>query len=205
MGTRLRGKTVWLGATLLLGLSACAPSRPPPIPAAPKPAPPPPEQRVFVRIDADNPTAKLVEERKDNDVPVCAAPCNRVISVKRGARYHVDAFGARPTWSFDLYSPYDPVVWLDVKTTSQSTHDTIYRIFLGTIIVGGALMLTGAIGTPFAEEKNTQTALSATGFAGLMLLLPISGALGGISTAYSTSNVTFKDPRTRPDLRDLVR
>ncbi|MDC3960371.1 hypothetical protein [Polyangium jinanense] len=77
--------------------------------------------------------------------------------------------------------------------------------FLATIIAGGALMLTGAIGTPFAEEKGTQTALSVVGFTGLVLLLPVSSVLGGVSTAYSTSNVTFKDPRTRPDLRERIR
>ena len=48
---------------------------------------------------------------------VCAAPCNRVIAVRKDAWYHVEAFAARPTRSFDLYSPQDPVVWLDVKTT----------------------------------------------------------------------------------------
>ncbi|MDI3292118.1 hypothetical protein [Polyangium sp. 15x6] len=201
----LRGKTVCLGATLLLGLAACAPPRRPSSPPKPESVAAAPEQRVFVRIDADHPAAKLVEERKDNDVPVCAAPCNRVISVRKGARFHVEAFGARPTWSLDLYSPQDPVVWLDVKTTSQSTHDALYRVFLGTIIAGGALMLTGAIGTPFAEEKGTQTALSAVGFTGLVLLLPVSSVLGGISAGHSTSKVTFKDPRTRPDLRERIR
>jgi hypothetical protein len=205
MSFDLRGKTVCLGVTLLLGQAACAPPPRPPVPPKLEIAAAAPEQKVFVRIDADHPAAKLVEQRKDQDVPVCAAPCNRVIPVRQGARLHVEAFGARPTTSFELYSPQDPVVWLDVKTTQQSTHDTIYRIFLGTLITGGALMLTGVIGTPLAEEKGTQTALAATGFTGLILLLPVSGILGGISAAYSTSNLTFKDPRTRPDLREKIR
>ncbi|MRG92231.1 hypothetical protein [Polyangium spumosum] len=190
--------------TLLVGLCACAPSRPP-LPAAPMPAASPPEQRVFVRIDADHPTAKLVEAREENDVPVCDAPCNRVIPVRKGARYHVEAFAARPTRSFELYSPHDPVVWLDVKTTAQSKYDTIHRIFIATVITSSALVLTGAIGTPLAEAKSTQAAFSATGFAGLVLLLPVSAVLGGISLAHSTSNLTFKDPRTRPDLRGRIR
>ncbi|MDI1480910.1 hypothetical protein [Polyangium sp. y55x31] len=205
MTSVLHGKTVCLGATLLLGLVACAPPRRPPSGPRPESVAVVPEQRVFVRIDADHPAAKLVEERNDNDVPVCAAPCERVIPVRKGASFHVEASGAGPTRSFDLYSPQDPVVWLDVKTTPQSTHDTLYRVFIGTIIAGGALMLTGAIGAPFVEDKGAQTAFSAVGFTGLVLLLPISAVLGGVSNAYSTSDVTFKDPRTQPDLRERVR
>ncbi|MDC0747609.1 hypothetical protein [Polyangium mundeleinium] len=200
-----RGKTVCLSATLLLAMAGCSSPLRPPKPAAPPSAPAAPEQHVHVRIDADQPAATLVEERRDQDVPACAAPCDRVIPVRKGARFHVEALGARPTSSFELFSPQDPVVWLDVKTTSQATYDTLYRIFLGTMITGGALMLTGVIGVPLAEEKGAQTALSAVGFTGLVLLLPISGILGGISAAHSTSNVTFKDPRTRPDLRERIR
>ena len=200
-----RGKTVCASAMLLLTMTGCAPLRRPPLPAAPPGAPAAPEQHVHVRIDADRPAATLVEERRDQDVPACAAPCDRVIPVRKGARFHVEALGARPTSSFELYSPQDPVVWLDVKTSSQATYDTLYRIFLGTMITGGALMLTGVLGVPFAEEKGTQTALSAVGFTGLGLLLPVSGILGGIAGAYSTSKVTFKDPRTRPDLRERIR
>ncbi|MDI1452156.1 hypothetical protein [Polyangium sp. 6x1] len=201
----LPGKTVCLGTILLLGLAACAPPRRPSSPPRPASVAAAPEQRVFVRIDAESSTTKLVEEREDHDVPVCAAPCNRVIAVRKDAWYHVEAFAARPTRSFDLYSPQDPVVWLDVKTTRQSTYDTLYRVFLGTMIAGGALMLTGVIGAPFAEEKGAQTAFAAAGFTGLLLLLPVSAVLGGVSSAYSTSNVTFKDPRTRPDLREKIR
>ncbi|TKD09556.1 hypothetical protein [Polyangium fumosum] len=200
-----RGKTVCASAMLLLAMTACAPPRRPPSEPKPESVAAVPEQRVHVRLDADHPAAKLVEERKESDVPVCAVPCERVIPVRQDARFHVEALGARSTRSFYLYSPQDPVVWLDVKTTPQSTHDTLFRVFLGTMIAGGALLVAGAIGTPFAEEKGTQTAFSAVGFTGVVLLLPVSAILGGVATAYSTSNVTFKDPRTRPDLREKIR
>ena len=129
------------------------------------------------------------------ETPVCTAPCNRVLSVEKGARFHIRAPFARNTRSFELHSPQDPVVWLDYKATQSATHDAIYRVFVGTIVAGTALV----------ESDGARTTFSAAGAAGLVLALPVSTVFGLVVMAYSESDVTFLDPRRKPDLKAKIR
>jgi hypothetical protein len=164
-----------------------------------------PRQRVFVTIDADRKDAELVEDGQGCETPVCTAPCNRVLSVEKGARFHIRAPFARNTRSFELHSPQDPVVWLDYKATQSATHDAIYRVFVGTIVAGTALALAGATAVPLVESDGARTTFSAAGAAGLVLALPVSTVFGLVVMAYSESDVTFLDPRRKPDLKAKIR
>jgi len=195
-----------LAATGLLA-SACAPAMTPVAPAQAAKAPePPPSQRVYLSIDSDTSGAAFAESRPTCDMPICEAPCNRVITIKKDAQYRIIAPNAQSTRAFVLYSPQDPVVYLQYEGSPDSTNRVLRGFFLTTLLTGTVLMLGGLMGTPFVKDEETRTAFSAVGFTGLVLALPLgAGVLGPISGAYSESNLKFLDPATRPDLRDKVR
>jgi hypothetical protein len=195
-------KWVWLG--LLLGAAACAPPRPAKQPPKPK-LEEPRTQNVYVTIDVDRPAAKLVfVDRKGAESPVCDAPCNRVVPVIEGYRYHVELPESMPTRTFALFSPEDPVAWIDVKAQPKSTHDAIHAVFIACAVGGLILGLGAATAVPFVPDE-ARVPVSAVAAAGTVLALPISTILGVVGMQYSESDMRFRNPRERQDLRARFR
>lgn len=190
-------KWIWLG--FLLGSAACAPPQRAKTPPTPK-SEEPPTQKVYVTIDVDRPTAKLVSiDRQGLMTDVCEAPCNRVVPVIPGFRYRVDVPESMPSRVFALYSPEDPVAWIDVKAQPKSTHDAMYTLFLVSALGGLAVGLGAGVAVPLVSDESRST-VSAMAFTGMVFALPVSSILGIVSMGYSESDMRFRDPRERPDL-----
>lgn len=194
----------WLVLVGFVLLPGCTTPRAKPSPlVATKPDPA--MQRVYITVQADAADATLVETHGGRDTSVCVAPCNRTLNVGQALQYRVMGSQMMPTRTFGLYSPQDPVAWLDVEATKKSTHALFRGIFLTTIITGGVCTLAGIIATPIVTNESVRTGVSAVGFSGLVLMLPVGSVLGLLTNSYSQSNVKFHDPMTRPDLRELIR
>jgi hypothetical protein len=198
-----RGNSQWPVIAIVTSMSGCAApiAELPPLVAAKAG---PVSQRVYVTIDADTRDLALVETDQARDIRICFAPCNQTIDVRVGAQYRIIGSRMMPTRTFELYSPHDPIVWLDVEATKRSTNTAFRSIFLTTIIAGGVLTLTGFIATPIVKDETVRTGVSAVGLAGLVLALPVGSVLGLVSSSYSQSNVRFRDPTTRSDLQKMI-
>jgi hypothetical protein len=180
---------------------------PPPAPSAsarPTTGPTPPKvQRALVLLDAGRHPAKLIRVTRERGEEVaCDAPCNRVLELPEKAWFYVASPRSQATMLHQLYSPEDPVVWMKVRPTSTLGYRALHVSGIAAAAIGGALVLGALISIPWAKESQDGIhGAMFTGVAGI-LLTPSGGMMLLVSDVFlSHSELTFIDPRTRPDLK----
>lgn len=156
-------------------------------------------QDVHTHVDSPLVGAVLVKEGDGGGV-VCEAPCDRVVTVERGAQYSILAPHVLPTNTFTLYSKDDTHVWLD---HTPHTPGTLTALRIATITSGvlGLGLLIGAAGMAATSGPHTpeQDATNlGLGISGLIIGIPVAATFGGFTAAHADSDATFEDPELHP-------
>jgi len=186
------------------------PGYPPPgYPPYPAWGAPPPPRWVLVELNSDDPRVRIDRVIGNSRVPVCYAPCGKMLDT--GSVYVIEGDGVRATSQFVLPDDRDKVT-LDVQAGSSA------RVAGGVILLGAGaasaylgflvweLGKISEFGSTTSSSSNDRVRTGA-----VMMLIGIPAAVVGLiltitthTTVNSSTGSTFTQETTHPGKRPWI-